>query len=597
MDPQAWRRARLSLQMAAVFLPLAVFFLVYNRVVVDVNLHNLKLALRVLGRADAVSRAEAAMTLIDQNLLYSVASADSPPTEVAALQYARGVAAGDPGRLVEDAQAMVSMIVARRVEARGGFVDTLDELNGAVQGAVQRVLLMPRFLLRAEKLSDQIDLDRLTQAVQDERLGEFARAEALYQSLLRDYPAYTGRGDLQLRLGYLYHRQRLMASAERLYQQVLRQSPDPVEIGIARQLLARLRQAQRGAAQAAELSRRLGQTVEPAPRQQLAFDLGALRMQLFDLDGAIESFRVSAAAQPGTPLAAQALFRRAWCLKYLGRYDEALRAFQSLTRLAPGVPVTTLAYTQIADAYRATGQYEAAAESLEAAVGQAQDQALAAMLTAQVGSLYLLDLNQPDQADAYFRRVAERFPASAVSTIQQTIQQFQVAKRLSRVGPARAGAGTPVLGRLETAIPAFVEVFAERMAQYLRSTGETTHARVLTEQDFHRLVVRRVQERFPNQFSDIQMTIAPDGFHGSCAVRVGVLWFPVAGQARVPLTAGRPHVELAALRVGPIPIPEAIRQVLEARVNAAIDQARLPLRVERFVPTLGGVDVQVSLAE
>ncbi|MBI4314021.1 MAG: tetratricopeptide repeat protein [Candidatus Omnitrophica bacterium] len=595
MERRVWRRLRFYIQTASILVPLAVFLVVYNRVVVDVNLQNLKLSLRILGRADAVGKAEAAMTLIDQNLLYSVGPAGGDASEVAALQYAKGVLNSDPRRMVEDAQTMVSTVVAKRIEERGGFVDTLDDLNEGVREAIQRVLLVPRFVLQTGKLSDQVDVELLSQAVRYERLGELLRAERIYHKLLDQHKNYRGRGDLKLRLGYLYHRQRSFTSAEKIYREVLKESPDPVEMGIARQLLARLKKAQRESEEIKALEKKLNQTVVPEQRQQLVFDLGVLQMQLFDFDGAVRSFKLSADAQPAAPLAAHAQFRRAWCLKYTGQYDDSVVLFEELTRLAPGLSMNAAAQAQIADAYRSTGRYEAAAEALESAASQAQDQALAAMFTAQVGSMHLIDLNDPEKAEAYFRRVEQSFPASSVSSVKQSIQQFQAEKALTRVKTERLEAGVPVFGWIEKSMPAFVEVFASRLAGYMKGVGETEVRRKLTEKDFKELVVRRVQEKFPGQMTDVVFDIEPDGFKGSMSVRVGMMWFPVAGKAKLTAVDGRLHVEVSELTVGHIPAPEALRTILETGVNETLDQTDLPLRIEQFETIGDGVNVHVKL--
>ena len=190
------RRLRLLGQAVALVLPLIVFFAVYERVMVDTNLRQLRLALTVFQQAPDVSRAEAAMALVDQNLLYTIALAQPSPVELATLEYAKTVLAGDPQRSVADAQAMVSDAVAQRLAARGGVVGTLDDLNNTIQRVLQRVALMPRAVLRRSPLSDEINLELLRQALADERLGEFAKAERAFEQLLREFPAYRGRDDL-----------------------------------------------------------------------------------------------------------------------------------------------------------------------------------------------------------------------------------------------------------------------------------------------------------------------------------------------------------------------------------------------------------------
>ncbi|OGX40948.1 MAG: hypothetical protein A3C53_04240 [Omnitrophica WOR_2 bacterium RIFCSPHIGHO2_02_FULL_68_15] len=591
------RRLRLLGQAVALVLPLIVFFAVYERVMVDTNLRQLRLALTVFQQAPDVSRAEAAMALVDQNLLYTIALAQPSPVELATLEYAKTVLAGDPQRSVADAQAMVSDAVAQRLAARGGVVGTLDDLNNTIQRVLQRVALMPRAVLRRSPLSDEINLELLRQALADERLGEFAKAERAFEQLLREFPAYRGRDDLLLRLGYLHHRRRAWASAERRYREALEITTDPVSAGIARQLLDQLKKAHQWAADAIILRQRLAAETDPLARQEVAFNLGGLQMRLFEFDQAIENFHLAAEAAPQTPLAAQATFRQAWCLKYLGRYEEALTLFETLQR--PGVePATaTIARTSAAAALHAAGQYDAAVELLGAAAGQAQDQALASLLTAQAGAVALLDQRDTASATGHFRHVEEAYPASTASTLRDAIQQLQAMKQIVPSEATQMAPAVPVLGWLETVLPAAVETFARRLAETMAAAGERDHARRLTEQDCQQYVIRRIQQRFPKQLRDVQVMITPDGFQGSADVAAAELWFPVTGAAQIAVVTGRPHVRLTRLSVGHLPIPQMVLQVLSDRVNAAVDQAQWPLVVHRFVPAAGAVDISVSLVE
>ncbi len=590
-------RWRLLGQGSVIVVSIVVFFTVYNRLVVDVNLRNLKLSLKVMGGAGAVGKAEAAMTLIDQNLLAAVALPDKEAADLTGLQYAKGVLSSNPDRMVEDAQTIVSTMVAKQTAARGGILGTLDAFNDGIQASLQQLTVMPRRLLPGAKLSDAIDLTRLNQAAQHERSGQWAKAEALYQQLLREFPTYKGRGGLKMRLGYLYQRQRRFPEAERLYQEVARETRDPAELGVAQQSVEQLRQLQRASQQVAVQQRHLATITQPAQRQQAAYDLGVKQMQVFDMEAAIQSFQTAEAAAKGTPLAAQAKFRRAWCLKSLGRYEEAILLFDEVAKLVPSTKITAVAMAQIADAYRATGQYEAAAGALEAAARASQDQAFSAMLTAQVGSVYLLDLNQPEKAEIYFRQVEQSFPASTVSAMKQTIQEFQAEKTATHAKGSHAEVGLPVLGWLEKTTPTFVEVFEERLAEYIRHVGEHQLSRRLTEQEFLRIVVKRVQERYAGQISDPHVSITPEGFEGSIVVHLGLLTFPVEGKVNILLVKERPHVEILRLAVGRVPVPGMLRQLLQSRVNDVVDRAKMPLRVMEFHQLSGAVDVRVLLAE
>lgn len=596
MNPAWSRRFRLYGQMAALVLPIVAFFIVYDRVIVDINLRNLKTALRALDQAGDVSKAEAAMALVDQNLLYTVALSLADTETLSSLEYAKSALSSPRARSVDDARAMVAAVVAQQVEARGGIISTLDDLHDATGRAIQQVLRMPGAVLRRVRLSDTIDVDALRRALTAERVGQWDVADAQYRELLRDYPNYAGRGDLQLRLGYLAHRRQRWGEARQWYRHVLAESPDPVEAGIARQLLVQLEKSQGWAADAQVLRGRLASVSEsdPAERQQIALNLGILQMRLMAMADAADSFRTAAEARPSHPLALQARFRQAWCLKYLGRHEEAIVLFDAL-RGEPESPLATLAHIEIAGAFHAMGQYAAAVEYFEAAAQHSQDQALSALLTTQAGSIALYDQHDSTLAESLFRRVQHEYPASEASTMSQAIQELRTIKDVPALDMTQLAPTVPALGWLESALPALVETFARRLAEAMRAAGETEHARRLTENDFQQYVVRRVQERFAGQLRDAEVRIQPDGFRGSASITAAGLAFPVNGAAQIGLVEGRPHVRVTHMDIGRIPIPSVVLQLLSDRVNGAIDRAKLPLRVRQFVPVQGAVDVSVVL--
>lgn len=596
LDPwqrqQWWLWARIPLAL----LPIAIFFVVYNQVVVDVNLRQLQLSLKVLSRADAVGKAEAAMTLIDHNLLTSMAGAERNPTETVALQYAAGVLQSDPRRAVEDAQTMVSTIAARKTEARGAVRGALDDANTAVEEMVDRIRLFPRQVFQQGRTTGRINVRRMVAAVEAERVGDLAKAEQLYRRLLEQFPTAQGRMGLKLRLAHLYSRQRSLLSAEQMYREVLAETTDVTESQIAQLLLAEIQRARQESGEVPALQRHVAQAVTAGERQRTLFDLGAAQMRLSDFDEAAQTFALAAEADPATPVAAQAQFRRAWCFKSLGRHAAAIPLLQQVTHMVGGAALTSLAQSQIADSYRAMGQLDASAESLEAAASSTKDPALAAMLTAQVGAVQLIDLHQTDAAEASFRRLQQAFPASAVSGAQQTMQQFQAQKTELRNAAQGGPGGPPVVGWLEMALPTFAETFATRVADAMQASGKTMWTRRLTDEDFQRQVLKRLRERFPGKLDRVQFRLRTEGLEGSMMVRAGTVWVPVSGQMVVTPVEGRLHVQTTHLAVGHVPVPTVLCQVLDGRINQAIDQLELSVQITQFEMHEGTVDVHVEFS-
>ena len=305
MDRQTWRRLRWYGPWIAVPVGLVAFFVIYNRVAVDRSLHNLTVTLNVLEQAGTVEQAEAAVALIDQQLLTMAAAPEAAPQEMAALEYSRGVVLSDPERRVEDAQVFIATLVAQRRQARGAL-RILDTLNDALLETVQRAALWPRGVFGHAATSEAIDLDSLREAVRAERDGHLLEASRGFEELIKRFPEYQGRDQLQLRLGYLYERQQSWTSAERLYREVASTTHRIVESEVAHQLLDQLAQARRELHTVTRLQHQVAQTTTAAARQQTAFDLGVAQMRARAFEDAAQSFQLAAAAQSQAALALQA---------------------------------------------------------------------------------------------------------------------------------------------------------------------------------------------------------------------------------------------------------------------------------------------------
>jgi hypothetical protein len=157
--------------------------------------------------------------------------------------------------------------------------------------------------------------------------------------------------------------------------------------------------------------------------------------------------------------------------------------------------------------------------------------------------------------------------------------------------------GSPLINWLENFLPVFVSVFTDRLSKYMGAVGEKELARRFTEAEFGELVVREVQRRFPGQVTGIQTKIHPDGFVGSGNVHLGMLKFPVEARLGILVQNARPHAVIQGVKIGRIPLPEALLKFLEIRVNATIDQAKSPLRVKEYRLNEGYAWISVEMAE
>lgn len=592
------KRWFLIARIPAVLCGVAFFFTFYNRFLVDVNLQSLKVSLGVLDQATSIGQAEAALLLVDQTLIASMAQEEVDLTNLSLLQYAQGALASDEKeRSVEDVQFMVNQVAKDRASIRPGLLATLDGLAAGAQNAFRQVALIPRGIGKGA-ISGEMDVARLQQAMQQERRGQLKEAAPLYEGLLKDYPNYSGQGTLKLRLAYSYARIQEFDKAERLYREVLRGSRESSEIEVAQLMLTGLSQARGVEQDAKRLAEQLTTLGAGPERQRAAFQLGSLWLKLYAMEEAAEAFHSAALADPEGELVLPSLFREAWCQKYLGQFEQAMKGFQGIIQRDPTGSWAAASQIQMAEVHKIQGEYEMAIEAYDQILKNSKDISLIAIALAQAGATATYDLRDPERGRGFFNRLSSQFPASPASAIDEDLSRLQTQKAALalRIGrPLTAGA--PLLGWVQMTLPVFVQVFAERLVQYMEAAGEMELTRKYTEEEFRNIVVRKVQQRFPGQVQAVQVSIHPNGYVGSCMVRLGPLSFPVGGRVGIKVVNDRVHVVFYEMRVWKIGVMDALRKQLESQVNGTIDRLRLPLKIKEYELGEGYAFIRVERVE
>lgn len=149
---------------------------------------------------------------------------------------------------------------------------------------------------------------------------------------------------------------------------------------------------------------------------------------------------------------------------------------------------------------------------------------------------------------------------------------------------------------LESSLPLFVEIFSERLYQYMSVARETELARRFTDPELKLHVVQRVQEKFAGQLSDVDTQILPSGILASGVVSVGLLRYRLLGRFQIMLEEEYPHLVIDEIQMGDQPIPGFLLRQIEARVNEAIDRQNHLLRVKEFQLYDGWAYISVEIA-
>ena len=598
-------------------LGVALFFTLYNRFILNTNLQSLKMSLSVLNSVARVGQAEAALFLVDQTLAAEMAKEEPDLERVAALQYGEGTLASDRlGRPVEDAQVMVAIVTQEQEISRSPLLKTVDRIVTGLQSAPLSLSLLPRQASRGT-LSEMTNTPVLQQAIRLERLGNLKEAAAIYEKLLEEYPYYSKRSILFLRLGSLHQRMQAFDQAERSFRKGRQTASHPSEVLAAEQKLQGLSQARRARGLAKRLEQRLRQTPDPSERQRIGFQWGNLRIQSSDMEGAAQAFQEAALADPQGRLSIPSRFKQAWCLERMGRMDDALERFQEILLQDPRGSWGAVSSLQVAEIYKTQGNYAAAAGSYEQMIFSTQEAAFGAIGHVQAGFTYLIDLRNPEKGKVHLQYVQDHFPASPFSGALEKPTKIRAALASGAPFPTTAPAskapsppaatpaetdqrlevGSPITKWLEGFLPIFVEVFADRLARYMQVIGEKSLTRRFTEEEFREMVVRRIEQRFPGQIKHVVTKIRPEGFVGSGTVKLGILQFQVSAQMGIVLQEERPHVEIHEVRIGAIPVPAPLLKFLERQVNVSIDQKQYPLKVKRYELREGYALISVELVE
>ena len=156
--------------------------------------------------------------------------------------------------------------------------------------------------------------------------------------------------------------------------------------------------------------------------------------------------------------------------------------------------------------------------------------------------------------------------------------------------------GVTGIAWFQTALPQCIRLVTDQIAQYLQTEGAAQLTRKYSEEEFQMIVVRGIQQRFPEQLTDVDAHIRANGFVGSGVVHLGLLPIPLAVRVGVTLVHDRPHAVLHEVRIGVLEIPALFRQFMETKVNQAIDQQPLPLKITQCDLADGSVIITAALA-
>ncbi len=134
--------------------------------------------------------------------------------------------------------------------------------------------------------------------------------------------------------------------------------------------------------------------------------------------------------------------------------------------------------------------------------------------------------------------------------------------------------------QLEALLLSFVQVFDEQLS--LEAAGKKELSRRYTEQELRDLVVRRLQERFYDRISDLDLNIHPDRLVAFGNLRMESRKYRVEIQLGLDAVNDRPYTEIHQVRIESYTLSQQNRELLQARVNGQIQRLRLSLKMKEI---------------
>ncbi|MBL7132104.1 MAG: hypothetical protein ISS45_12015 [Candidatus Omnitrophica bacterium] len=186
---------RLIIRISLVFAASTIFFLGYNRFLVDHSLNNLKLALGDVKK----NQLEGVSKILAQTVIEELTKTDPEIETYMALEYAKNVVSShEKGRSLNDVKLMMQDIIKKKEQKRGRVLNVLDNISNTTVRALRLQPGIKKIAMKREKIERRVidfkDLERrypvlkqYKDAVKNREAGNYEEAAKIYLEIAKNY--------------------------------------------------------------------------------------------------------------------------------------------------------------------------------------------------------------------------------------------------------------------------------------------------------------------------------------------------------------------------------------------------------------------------
>ncbi|MCM8781929.1 MAG: tetratricopeptide repeat protein [Candidatus Omnitrophica bacterium] len=222
-----------------------VFFLIYNKYLVDRSLEDLRFTLEQIAKAADMEEMMRVGILLDDFLINEVSSLKINSLDMIKLEFAKNIIIkGHLKEQLKDIEFLLSKIVLKKEKQRGVVLLAFDRINADLQKLIKFFIKeLPRGAVRPEifKPTENIDLSLLDAARNYESNGQLKEAINAYEEFINKYPAYPQLLSLKLQLASAYFKSTDYKEAKRQYERLIEEAPQSDEAKIAELLLTKVK--------------------------------------------------------------------------------------------------------------------------------------------------------------------------------------------------------------------------------------------------------------------------------------------------------------------------------------------------------------------
>lgn len=388
------------------------FFTAYNRFLVDRSTEMLENSLSQVAYAQTVEDMKTLKFFLDELLVSELSEKSFDAKQLSGIEFSKSIVFEAKNfRQIRDIKMILEDVLDTRQKKKSEWARLCHDAVETVKSWIGRGKRPEAGVGLRRKGRDLTPEEQefYDQARKDDEEWKLPAAIRAYEQLAQKAENYREIAYVKCDLAYAHMKMGRFDLAKSVLLNVKEEYPGGKEESVAEVLLANLNERSSMKASLEQLQSEIKGARNAQELQQLYFKIALLDYKLFDLSGAEEAFRNSAAVIPGNEHAMKALFYLGLALKFHAKYEEAAGVFQTLVDKFPQSSFAVYGRYQLADSFHKIGNYEQSAKEFEYLAFTYPQSDVAALSQFRVGYTYYYDLKNPVLAARAFDKFSQEF--------------------------------------------------------------------------------------------------------------------------------------------------------------------------------------------